>query len=60
MERALHVTARVNLRDCFQAHGEQGKGLELTGMWCLSSWRKEIEEWLRSESYLAEALYHVL
>lgn len=51
MERALHVTTCVSLQDYFQAHGEQGKGLELTGIWWLSRWRKEIEAWLRSDSY---------
>lgn len=33
MERALHVTTCVSLQDYFQAHAEQGKGLELTGVW---------------------------
>lgn len=45
------MTTCVSLQDYFQAHGEQGKGLELTGIWWLSRWRKEIEAWLRSDSY---------
>lgn len=53
MQRAIHVTVEVSLQDYFQTHGEQRKGLELTGTWRLSSLRKEAKAWLRSDSYPA-------
>lgn len=50
MERPLCVTACVSLQDYFQAHGEQEEP-DLTGVWWFSSWRTEIEGWLRNDSY---------